>query len=319
MKHTLKVGETSAAPGGKVRGRLAVATAGVSTIEMPFTVINGDQDGPIFAVTAGVHGTEYAGIEATMRLAKTIEPEDLSGAMVLVHIVNVPSFEARSPFLCPLDGLNVNRVFPGSAEGSMSHRLAHTVFSQVVAKADYYVDLHSGDIPEEHIDVTYYPMLGSKTDTIAEKMARNFSTSYIERFSVSGASATEACRMGVPAIVSESGELGKLEEHAVNFHLDGVVNLMRTFKLLREPPKPTNPRILGDRVIVRANNGGFLHRKVKTGTSVSKGEILGEIVSIYGDTMATLTAPIEGVILMAYPSPAVNAGDYLFCICPLES
>ena len=228
-----------------MRGKLSVGFTLLSPVEIPFTVINGVKDGPLLTITAGVHATEYTGIEATMRLAQIINPEELNGAVTLVHLVNIPGFQAKVPFICPIDGLNINRIFPGKPDGSISHRIAYALFSQLISKSNYYIDLHCGDIPEEHIDLTYYDVIGGKTDPISEEMARCFSTSYIQADVVPGSSGTEACKAGVPAITSEAGELGKLEEHEVNAHVEGVLNVMRRFQLLNAPVKPTNPKKLG--------------------------------------------------------------------------
>lgn len=318
MKNAFQIGGASASPGTKVRGRLSIGATPISTVEMPFTLINGTKDGPILTVTAGVHGTEYTGIEATMRLAKTINPAELNGAVALVHIVNTPGFQAKVPFICPTDGLNINRVFPGKPDGSMSHRIAFALFSQLVSKSNYYIDLHCGDIPEEHVDVVYYDVIGAKTDAVSEEMARCCSTSYIEADDVAGSSGTEACKLGVPAITSEAGELGKLEEHEVNAHVEGVLNVMKRFHLLNAPVKLTHPKKLGDRLVVRSEKAGFLHRKTKCGEVVAEGQVLAEIVDVYGDIVESVVSRISGVILMAYPWPAVNSGDYLYAVCPSE-
>lgn len=318
MKRTLRIVDSFANPAEKIKGKFVVGSTPLVPVEVPFTIVNGIDDGPILAVGAGVHATEYPGIEATMRLSRMIDPKALSGAVVLVHTINTLGFQAKLPYLCPVDGLNVNRVFPGNPDGSMSYRLAYALFSQIISKANYYVDLHCGDIPEEHIDIVYYTQTGGKTDQVSERMARCFSTSYIHKYSTPGSSTTEASKIGIPAIISEAGELGRLDESAVNFHVEGVLNLMRTFDLLKEPPKPTSPKMLGERFIIRSNKGGFLHRKAKSGDMVAKDQALAEIVDVYGDSIETVRAPTSGVILMGFPSPAVNSGDYLYCICPLE-
>jgi len=317
LKNNLQIGGTSAPPSARVRGRFSIGSTLISTVEMPFTLINGVNDGPLLTVTAGVHGTEYTGIEATMRLAEIISAGELNGAVAIVHIVNTPGFQAKVPFICPIDGLNINRVFPGKSDGSMSHRIAYTLFSQLISKSDYFIDLHGGDIPEEHVDLAYYDIIGSKTDAVSEEMARYFSTSYIQADVVPGSSETEACKLGIPAITSEAGGLGELKEDEVTAHVEGVLNVMKRYHLLNAPVRSTNPKKLGNRSVVRSEKAGFLHRKGKCGETVTEGQLLAEIVDVYGDTVESVKSPISGVIVMAYPSPAVNTGDYLYGICPL--
>ncbi len=288
MKNYFQIGGASAAPGTKVRGGLTIGATAFCTVEMPFTLINGVKDGPLLTVTAGVHGTEYTGMEAIMRLAQIISPEELNGAVALVHLVNIPGFQAKTPFTCPIDGLNINRIFPGKPDGSISHRIAYALFSQLISKSNYYIDLHCGDIPEEHIDLVYYDVIGGKTDPVSEEMARCFSTSYMQADVVPGSSGTEACKAGVPAITSESGELGKLEEHEVNTHVEGVLNVMRRFQLLNAPVKPTNPKKLGERRVIRSEKAGFLRAKAKCGEAVSEGQVLAEVVNVYGEIVNTV-------------------------------
>jgi uncharacterized protein len=314
LKSNFEVGNSSAAPGTRVRGKLSVGFTLLFPVEMPFTIINGVEDGPLLTVTAGVHGTEYTGIEATMRLAQVISPEKLNGAIALVHLVNVPGFQAKVPFTCPIDGLNINRIFPGKPDGSISHRIAYTLFSQLISKSNYYIDLHCGEIPEQHVDLAYYDVIGGKTDPISEEMARCFSASYIQADVVPGSSETEACKAGIPAITSEAGELGKLEEHEVNAHVEGVLNVMRRFQLLNAPVKHTNPKKLGERHVIRSEKAGFLRARAKCGEAVTEGQDLAEIVNVYGDTVESIKSPFNGVIIMAYPSPAVNSGDYLYAV-----
>lgn len=316
MKNSMQVGDIACESGMVARGKLRVGETLWSSVDMPVTIINGYDDGPLFAVSAGIHGTEYNGIEATIQLSGMIKPNQLNGAVILVHVVNMAGFERKTPFVCPIDGLNVNRVFPGSEGESMSYRIAHRLFSCVVNKANYYVDLHSGDIPEDHIKVTYYTILGGKTDETSKEMAQYFSTTYTEPHSQAGSASTEACKIGVPAIAAEAGELGKLEEDAVRFHIDGVLNLLRRFGLFDQPPTKTDPQPLGERIVIRADHGGLLHRSAKAGDKVTKNQVLAEIVDIYGSRISAISSPVDGIVLMSYPSPVVSSGDYLYCVCP---
>jgi hypothetical protein len=111
--------------------------------------------------------------------------------------------------------------------------------------------------------------------------------------------------------------LGKLEEHEVNAHVEGALNVMRRFKLLNASVKPTNPKKLGARRIIRSEKAGFLRAKAKCGETVTEGQELAEIVNVYGDTVERIKSPFSGVIIMSYPSPAVNTGDYLYAVSPL--
>ena len=104
--------------------------------------------------TGGVHAAEYASIAAALDLGRTLDPATLHGRVVVVPVMNVPGFSVRSIYICPLDGKNLNRVFPGNAGGSASEQIADWMFQNVMKQANYYVDLHGGDMIEALIPFT---------------------------------------------------------------------------------------------------------------------------------------------------------------------
>ena len=148
MPETLQVGTLSVARGEKAMGWQRVPVPDHS-VEIPIFAVSGTRPGPTLVVTAGVHGAEYASIEAALRLGRTTQPADLRGRLIVAPIVNMPAFRARSIYVCPLDGKNLNRIFPGNPEGSAGERIAYWVFENVIRQGDYFVDLHGGDMIED--------------------------------------------------------------------------------------------------------------------------------------------------------------------------
>ena len=128
------------APGTRTTFQLKVRHGSDSTL-VPISVFHGSQPGPVLGITAGVHGYEYAPILASQRVVQRIDPKQLSGTIVLVHIANIPAFLGRSPYVNPQDGKNLNRVFPGQEEGSITERIAFLITQQVIARADYFLDM----------------------------------------------------------------------------------------------------------------------------------------------------------------------------------
>src|SRR5256885_4755478 len=114
----------------------------------PVITITGAKPGPVLFVNAGVHGGEYPAIEAVIRLSKTLDPTKIAGTVILMPVLNLPAFRSRTPFVCPIDNVNPNRVFPGDPNGSYSEQMTHALINEFVVHADAYVDLHGGDIPE---------------------------------------------------------------------------------------------------------------------------------------------------------------------------
>src|SRR5437764_3927843 len=114
----------------------------------PVITVTGQKAGPTLFINAGVHGGEYPAIEAVIRLGRTLDPSKISGTVILMPVLNLPSFRARTPFVCPIDNVNPNRVFPGDPNGTYSEQMVHALMNEFVANADAYIDMHGGDIPE---------------------------------------------------------------------------------------------------------------------------------------------------------------------------
>jgi len=146
MDGTIAIGTLSAPRGSRVHGYLPVRTD--PPIEIPVSIVNGASPGRTLVVTAGVHGTEYPGIEAARRFSGALNPAHLSGRVVVVPIANPQAFSRRAIYVSGFEDQNLNRMFPGSAEGTSTQRLAHALFHEVIRKADLYVDLHGGDMVE---------------------------------------------------------------------------------------------------------------------------------------------------------------------------
>ncbi|HEY2915122.1 MAG TPA: succinylglutamate desuccinylase/aspartoacylase family protein, partial [Candidatus Angelobacter sp.] len=121
---------------------------------LPMWLINGVGEGPTLVVTAGVHAAEYASIAAALELGRSLDPRSLAGRVIVVPIVDMPAFSARSIYVCPLDGKNPNRVFPGNPHGTASEQIADWVFRNVMSQATHYVDLHGGDLIEALVPFT---------------------------------------------------------------------------------------------------------------------------------------------------------------------
>ena len=122
MSDTLSVCGLTICRGSKLRTMLPVPG---TEIEIPLTIINGAFDGPTLLVTAGIHGGEYPGIAAAMELGRSLDPQEIHGSLIMLHPVNIQGFWARREFIVPEDGKNLNRVFPGNPDGTLSERLCH--------------------------------------------------------------------------------------------------------------------------------------------------------------------------------------------------
>jgi predicted deacylase len=199
----------------------------------PVITVTGAKPGPLLFVNAGVHGGEYPAIEAVIRLGKTLDPKKISGTVILMPVLNLPAFRTRTPFVCPIDNVNPNRVFPGDPSGSYSEQMTHALINEFVVYADAYVDLHGGDIPEALVP---FVICGGGDAEIANKskdIAMAFGLPYVLTVSkpvqpAKGQSSyAAAAEKGVPSILAEAGGVGQMQEEAVALLFHGVINVMR--------------------------------------------------------------------------------------------
>ncbi len=310
---TFAVGPVQAAPGTKVTGFMEVPG---TPIRMPLTLVRGAAPGPLLSVTAGVHGGEYPGIEAAIRTAAWLEPAQIRGTVIIVHIVDVPAFHGRNIYICPLDGKNPNRVFPGNPNGTASERLAHTVFTEVIARADFYVDLHGGDINEALVPFTIMLETGDPgVDERTMGLARAYGISYVLRGRVSGGTYAAAAQRRIPAILTEAGGQGLLEEAALQTHLRGLRNVMKHVGIVPGEPEPAAPVTVFSRFHwVTSEHAGLCYLTITPGAQVVEGQPVGEARDYFGRTLGTVRAPANGVVMFTVTTPATNAGDPLFAI-----
>ena len=145
---TFTVGTATATRGQKALGVLKVPAGSDGGYDMPVAVVHGARPGAVLAVASGAHGTEYASILAVERLIETLNPADVSGTLILLPLINVPSFEKITPHVNPTDNKSMNRFYPGDPKGTQTDRASYIVTKEVVEKCDHLIDLHGGDLDE---------------------------------------------------------------------------------------------------------------------------------------------------------------------------
>ena len=315
MAQNLEVGDFSAAPGSKVFGLQNLDLAG-HQVETPVFVINGTHAGPTLGVTAGIHGAEYASIAAALQLGQSLESEGLRGRVIVVPVANVPAFRMRSIYVCPLDGQNLNRMFPGNPDGTASEQLADWLFHNVIKQADYYVDLHGGDLIEALIPCTIYHRSGNKViDQKSLELAKVFGIQYIVRSETKGSTYSAAAQAHIPAILTEAGGQGIWPPEAVAVHTDGLNRLMRHLGMLKgPPPEPVPTQILARFIWLRSEHEGYYYPKVGVGDVVHKGQDIGCVTDFQGNVLQAIAAPADGKVLFLVSSLAINQNDPLLAV-----
>lgn len=307
MKKNLSIGSLSAAPGEKVQGLLPIPHTGV---KIPITLINGVNDGKAVLITSGIHSCEYVGIEAAIQLAGGLDPKSLKGSLILIHPVNVPGFESRYPTLMPEDNKNLNRVFPGTPEGTLADRVAHFFEYSLYAQIDFYIDLHCGEIFEDLTPYVYY--VGAADKTVSEA-ARQAALHVDVPYMVKSASTTGAYNyagvLGIPSILLERGCAGRFTQGEVDADKKDVVNILRHLGVLPGDPELRHrPVDLTDLIYLKPTRHGLWYPEVKVGELISQGQRLGVVKDYFGKVLDTYYAEYDGVVL--YQSATLWTDDF---------
>jgi hypothetical protein len=274
---------------------------------VPCHVLQGAAAGPTLLVTAGIHGAEYASIAAAQRLA-ALDPATLSGRLVVVPIVNTSAYFARSIYLNPLDGKNLNRVFPGRADGSASERLAHWLVHELMADADAYLDLHGGDLIEALTPFAIH----WRDDAASAAMADAFGLPFRIEETGSGMTFAAAHELGIPAVLAEAGGQGLWPDRAVGLLVDGAQRVLAHLGMSQGGVPAGEPsRAIDTFAWSRSEHAGCWYPAVTVGERVHPGQALGTVTDLLGETLQQARSTVDGTVLFAVTSLAINAGDPL--------
>jgi predicted deacylase len=289
-------------------------------LEVPVVELAGAAEGPRLTVLAGVHGCEYAPMAAVRRWTRGLEERELRGSVVAVPVLNLPAFRARSPFVVPDDGKNLNRCFPGNPAGTLAERLAHATFTQLIDNSDALIDVHAGDMVEALEPFVLYD--AGSGEARASDLATAYGLGYVIRQepgpdrAVGGTTSAAAAAAGIPAIIAEAGGCGLVEPAAVDAHVRGLDRVLALLGMADDPAAgggPERPPTHLRRFLwLRCDDEGWWEPAVRPGEAVAEGQPLGTVSSIDGaHVLQTITAPAAGVPLFVTSSPAVAAGGLL--------
>src|SRR5207245_3265367 len=133
------------ARGQKAAGTIDVPAGVDAALSIPVAVFHGAKPGPVLALVAGAHGTEYTSIIALEKLIRTLDPTEISGTVIIVPLINIQSFEQKVPHLNPIDQKSMNRFHPSNIDGTQTDRASFLITKQVVEQCEHLIDLHGGE------------------------------------------------------------------------------------------------------------------------------------------------------------------------------
>ena len=310
--------EVVADSGSRQEGFINVARSpNGSWVRIPVIIIRGSAAGPVLLADACTHGDEYEGAEAVIKVAQALDPKALKGTFVGVPALNYDAFCANSR-VSPLDGTNLNRIFPGNPNLFISHRLANTYMERVIKQADYLISFHGGgNVLHLEPIVGYRPPADSVGKT-AQKLARAFGAPTIWRMQnlpFDGVSALEAGKLGVPAILPEIGSHCTRHydrERYVNMCATGIQNVMKALGMLEGNVPETPGQIDAELHYIHCSAGGIHIPVKKAKERVKAGETLAVITDVFGHQTAEVTAPFDGFVVGYWSVPVINPGDWSY-------
>ncbi len=308
---------TSIAPGDRATLALPVPSqSSYIELSMPIHVIHGKRDGPVVFISAAIHGDEINGIEIIRRIRHTKAMNNLRGTLICVPIVNVYGFFNHTRYLP--DRRDLNRSFPGSKHGSLAARVAYIFGEEIVKKASYGIDLHTGSNHRTNL-----PHIRADLDSPeCARLAKAFGTPVIINANLRDGSLRQyALENELTMLLYEAGEGLRFDNLSIRAGVRGILNVLRALKMLPQRKKSHEHRVIEARSSrwIRAHQAGLLRIETPLGARVEKGQVIGKIADNVGDNETNVTSPVTGIIIGRNSLPVINEGDALFHIALFDN
>jgi len=302
------IGGTVIEPGQRQRIELPAARLYTQNqMNLPVEVLNGAKDGPSLWLSAAIHGDEINGVEIIDRVLEKLDVRKLHGSLVAVPVLNVFGFIQQQRYMP--DRRDLNRCFPGSANGSLASRLAHLFMNQIVANSTHGIDLHTAsnhrtNLPQIRANLKHGP---------TRQMAEAFGAPVMIQVDAPRGSLRHAvAKKNLPVLTYEAGEPLRFNSDAINIGVKGVLRVMAALGIrkVKTPKSGSRPSIEVTKTTwVRARRSGILRLGVKMAESVVRGQVLGELHDVFGDHKARLRSPCDGLVIGHTHNPLVSQGD----------
>ncbi len=316
FNHEIKEGERAyfTVPAGELAHK--------AVVQLPVIVVAGKKEGPVLWINGTVHGDELNGSYAAWELSGEIDPEQLSGALVVTPICNPIAFECRNK-ISAIDNMDMDTAFPGDPEGMMTQRIAHMIYREIKANAGAVISFHTMATPYRANPYSVRKIIPGVSDSVnevSEGMQRAFGvvTNCVVDLRgdtnelpgvTSGALDITCMKDGIPAFMGEMGQGGKVETEYVEAAKKGILNVMRYLKMLDGPvEKPGRQVLITKRRFLRSDKGGMIRMNVKSGDEVKAGESLLDL-HYYGDEMESYPARSDCYVIGVRENPVVSTGD----------
>ena len=278
-------------------------------------------DGPGAILTGANHGDEYEGPIALQHLANNIDIDKVRGRVIIIPMMNYPAFQAATR-VSPIDQLNMNRIFPGDASGTITRLIADYITRVLLPMCDYVLDIHSGGKTLEFLPFAAYHELEDKTQQAAcEAATHAFAAPYflsLIEIDAGGMYDTQAEAMGKVFVSTELGGGGSSTPATAEIGKRGVHNFLVHARILDDNPQlPDRPAIKLDMqqadAYVFSRHKGLLEPCVSLGDPVQTGDLIARIYSTErtGDAPVEYHAASDGIILGRHFPSLIKIGDFM--------
>lgn len=279
-----------------------------NNLSIPVIVERSRIDGPVLLLIGGIHGDEINGVAIVRDIIRKKYNKPKKGTIICIPVFNVFGYlnqQREFP-----DGRDLNRVFPGTATGSLASQFAYKFTKEVAPLVDYVLDFHTGGAGREN-----YPNVRCDFNNESTlKLANLFGTKFI----VDSKTITKSIRdvmnkMGKTILLFEGGKSLNLDKEVINCGVNGALNIMKHLGLQSGDLKiETEPILLKKTKWLRAPYSGMFESLVTNGSKIKQKTIIGRIYDPYGEFDKKIIAPFDCCIYGLNTTPIVYKGDALF-------
>ncbi|WP_448564346.1 succinylglutamate desuccinylase/aspartoacylase family protein [Thalassotalea ganghwensis] len=307
----LRIGEYEILPGEQRKIELPVAKLYTDAdVSIPVHITRAKKPGPTVFISAAVHGDELNGLEIIRRLIGQKQFKLTHGTLICVAMVNVYGVINQSRYMP--DRRDLNRCFPGSPKGSLAGRVAHIFLQEIVSHCDYGIDLHTGAIHRSNLP----QIRANMTDEQTKELAEVFGAPVILNSNlVDGSLRESAVKRGTKVLLYEAGEALRFDEFSIRVGIRGIHHVLQYLGMVRKSRtkrKVQEPFVANGSQWLRATASGIFHSRVQLGDQISKGQVLAEIGSPYGDIIDVVKASRPGILIGKQNIPLVQEGEAMF-------
>lgn len=265
-------------------------------LDSPVFVARGIHEGPTLCVTAGIHGDEINGTEIARRAFSWIDPQTLTGTVVVFPMVNAAGVRTGNRYM--QDRRDLNREFPGRSDGSVTAIIAYMLYNEITQNCNYLIDLHTGSFSR-----TNHPQIRvTGDDPRALALARHFGVGIVViSDGPTGSIRREANDLGIPSIIYEAGEPARFDLDQIAAGVRGIESVMAYLDMVEGMATMEVPE---SRIYTRTSwirvpsgSGGYFFPTVELGQQVSKGDRLGTIVDPLTDRQTSIESTSDGEVI----------------------